>query len=206
MEIRSLGRSGFEVKSTKGTVLIDPPEEALSGPFPDPNTIIAYSKSGTSRRQTPSGVSRLIEGPGEYEIGGVSIRGIATPAEDPAASHEINTTYVIDADSVMVCSTGALGYTPDTMAMQQVGKVNVLLLDPEQSPLSGDELASMTRNFEPDLVLPSGYDSDAEKPGRLLAELLNELGVKEFEAQSRLTVSRSSLPESRTTVVLSPRN
>ena len=90
MEIRSLGRSGFEVKSAVGTVLVDPPEEALSGPFTDPNTIVAFSKRA-NRRTAPNGVSKLIEGPGEFEIGSVSIRGVATPADDPAVSHEINT-------------------------------------------------------------------------------------------------------------------
>ena len=205
MEIRSLGRSGFEVKSATGTVLVDPPDDALSGPFPDPNTIMAFSKRSGSIRQAPQGVAKVIEGPGEYEIGGLSVRGVATPADNPDTSHEINTAYVIDADGVMVCSTGALGATPDNVAMQQVGKVNVLLLDPESSPMSGDELAATMRNFEPSVVVPSGYDADAGKPGQLQAELLKELGVKQFEMQPRVQVSKTTLPEERTTVLLSPK-
>lgn len=201
MEIRSLGRSGFEIKSAVGTVLVDPPEEALSGPFTDPNTIVAFSKR-TNHRAAPNGVSKLIEGPGEFEIGSVSIRGVATPADDPAVSHEINTAYLIDADGVLVCSTGGLGSAPDTAAMQLLGKVNVLLIDPEQSPMSADELAATMRSFEPDVVVPSGYDSSAGKPGSLLGSLLSELGAKDLEPQSRVTLSRSSLPESRTTVLL----
>ena len=205
MEIRSLGRSGFEVKSAVGTVLVDPPPEALGGPFPDPNTILVFSKRAGGVREAPAGVAKVLEGPGEYEIGGVSIRGVATPADDPSVSHDINTAYVIDADGVMVCSAGALGSAPDTGAMQQVGKVNVLLLDPEQSPLSGDELAATVRYFDPELVVPSGFDTASGKPGRLQAELLSELGVKQVEPQPRMTVSRTSLPEQRTTVVLTPR-
>ena len=204
MEIRSLGRSGFEVKSAVGTVLIDPSADTLKGPFTDPNTIVAYSKASSKRRIAPDGVSKLIQGPGEYEIGGVSIRAVATPADDPAISHELNTTYLIDADGILVCSIGALGHTPDTVAMQQVGKVNVLLLDPEQSPLSGEELASTMRNFEPDVVVPSGYDSESGKPGKLLGELLSELGVKKLEPQTRISYTKTSLPESRTTVLLVP--
>ncbi len=203
MEIRSLGRSGFEVKSAVGTVLVDPPEDALKGPFPDPNTIVAFSKRG-ARRLKPSGVAKLIEGPGEYEVGSISIRAVATPADDPSVSHEINTAYLIDADGVLVCSTGGLGSTPDTTAMQQLGKVNVLLIDPEQSPMSADELAATMRNFEPDVVVPSGYDSAAEKPGTLLSSLLSELGVKNLDPQSKVTLTRASLPDSRTTILLTP--
>lgn len=206
MEIRSLGRSGFEVKSTVGTVLIDPPDEAMSGPFPDPNTIMAFSKRSDVIRVTPPGVSKVIEGPGEYEIGGLSVRGVATPADNPEVSHEINTTYVIDADGVLVCSTGALGSAPDTVAVQQVGKVNVLLLDPEASPMSGDELAATMRTFEPSVVVPSGYDASTGKPGALQAELLKELGVKQIDPQNRLTVSKTTLPEERTTMVLTPKS
>ena len=204
MEIRSLGRSGFEVKSAVGTVLIDPSADALKGPFTDPNTIVAYSKPSSKRRIAPDGVSKMIQGPGEYEIGGVSIRAVATPADDPAISHDLNTAYLIDADGIFVCSIGALGHAPDTIAVQQVGKVNVLLVDPEQSPLSGEDLASTMRNFEPDVVVPSGYDSEAGKPGKLLSELLSELGVKNVEPQTRVSYTKTSLPESRTTVLLIP--
>lgn len=203
MEIRSLGRSGFELKSAVGTVLVDPPEEALTGSFPDPNTVLAFSKRAL-RRSAPSGVAKMIEGPGEYEIGSISIRGVATPADDPSVSHEINTAYLIDADGVLVCSIGGLGSAPDTTAMQLLGKVNVLLLDPEQSPMSADELAATMRNFEPDVVVPSGYDSAAEKPGTLLSSLLSELGVKDLDPQSKVTLTRASLPDSRTTVLLTP--
>lgn len=201
MEIRSLGRAGFEVKTAVGTVLIDPPESALSGPFPDPNTILAFSKRA-GQRLVPNGVAKLIEGPGEYEIGSISIRGVATPADEPSVSHEINTAYLIDADGMLVCSTGGLGSTPDTVAMQQLGKVNVLLIDPEQSPMSADELAAIMRNFEPDVVVPSGFDSAANKPGNLLSSLLSELGVKDLDTQSKVTLTKSSLPDSRTTVLL----
>lgn len=206
MEIRTLGRSGFEVKSAVGTVLIDPPAEALSKSFSDPNTIIAFSKRSESHRTVPAGVAKLIEGPGEYEIGSVSIRGIATPADDPSVSHEINTAYVIDADGVLVCSTGGLGSTPDATSMQQLGKINVLLLDPEQSPMSADELAATMRNLEPDVIVPSGYDTAAGKPGNLLASLLSELGVKNLEPQARVTLTKASLPDSRTTVLLTPQS
>jgi L-ascorbate metabolism protein UlaG (beta-lactamase superfamily) len=195
MEIRSLGRSGFEVKSAVGTVLVDPPAAALGGPFTDPNTIIAFSKRGDTRRIAPNGVAKLIEGPGEYEIGSLSIRGVATPANDPAVSHDINTAYVIDADGVFV-----------SVSMQMMGKVNVLLLDPEQSPMSADELAAAVRNFEPDVIVPSGYDPATGKASSLLGELLAELGAKNLEPQPRLTLSKTSLPDSRTTVLLAAQN
>ena len=87
---------------------------------------------------------------------------------------------------------------------QQLGKVNVLLLDPEQSPLSADELSAVMRNFEPDVIVPAGYDAAAGKPGDLLNSLLSELGVKDLEVQSRVTFTRASLPDTRTTVLLAP--
>ena len=205
MDIRPLGRSGFEVKSSAGTVLIDPSPEQLTGPFPDSNTIVVFSLGRGRVSDSPAGVAQIIDGPGEYEVGGVSIRGVGTPADDPAVSRKINTVYVIDGDGVTVCSLGALGNPPDNIATQQIGKVNVLLLDPETTTMSADDVAGVARSLEPDVIAPAGYDADAGQPGAAMKALLNELGVKSTEAQPRLTVSRTTLPDQRTTVVLAPR-
>jgi hypothetical protein len=55
------------------------------------------------------------------------------------------------------------------------------------------------------MVVPSGYDSDAGKPSASMQRLLTELGVKEFEATSKLTVTKSGLPDERAIVVLQSR-
>ena len=94
MEIRWLGNSTFEVKSSAGAVVVDhqgalPKQSDLE----DQNTVFVFSKG--ARANHPVGKHNVLVGPGEYEIGGLSIRGVATPADDPAVSREINTVYIV---------------------------------------------------------------------------------------------------------------
>lgn len=202
LDIRSLGRSGFAIKTQVGTVLIDPSDEYLSTPQEDPNTIVAYSRTNHKPRVSPPGIRKLIEGPGEYEIGGVSIRGIATVADDTSNSKGINTCYSIDADGVVLCSTGAIAQQPDALAGQAIGKPHILLIDPDASPMSADELSSLVRSVEANVIIPSGYDEGSSSPGSAMAELFTELGTKNPSATTRASYSKANMPENRTVVLL----
>ena len=93
MEIRWLGNFTFEVRSSVGVVIVD-----YEGKLPSPakvkaaNTVFVYSSDGDEDHV--SNDFQVLTGPGEYEIGGLSIRGVATPADDPAISRKINTVYI----------------------------------------------------------------------------------------------------------------
>ena len=65
MEIRWLGNSTFEVKSSVGVVVVDhqggiPPASELK----DENTVFVYSKG--ERRSHPESDSQVLSGPGEF--------------------------------------------------------------------------------------------------------------------------------------------
>lgn len=204
MEIRWLGNSTFEVKSSAGAMVVDhqgalPKQSDLE----DQNTVFVFSKG--ERANHPAGNHNVLVGPGEYEIGGLSIRGVATPADDPAVSRDINTVYIVDADGLQVATLGNPGSQPSAQSVQQISKVDILIINTESQGLEPDELSAVIRNLEPKMIVPSGYDADAGKPRAAMQRLLTELGVQEFEATSKLTVSKSGLPEERAVVVLQQR-
>ncbi|MDA1279693.1 MAG: MBL fold metallo-hydrolase [Chloroflexi bacterium] len=204
MEIRWTGNSTFEVRSTTGIVIVDHEGELpAQSELEDENTVFVYSKGDHTVH--PTGQHHVLTGPGEYEIGGLSIRGVATPADDPAISNEVNTVYVVDADGLQVATLGNPGYQPSAQSVQQIGSVDVLILNSDSQGLEPDELSTVIRNLEPKMVVPSGYDTESSKPGAAMARLLTELGVKNFEPTPRLTVSKTGLPDERTVVVLQPR-
>ncbi|MEX0761568.1 MAG: MBL fold metallo-hydrolase [Dehalococcoidia bacterium] len=207
MEIRWLGQSAFEIKASAGTVICDPFRALFTddGPLKDPNTVVTFSRRDSALRGLPEEVKSLT-GPGEYEISGLSIRGVATPAGDPQSSRDINTVFIVDADGVNVGVLGVPGIQPDAQAMQLVGQVDVLLVTSENGALSADDLSSVVRSFEPKVIVPSGYDPDAGAPGPELAALLTELGAKAGDPQTRLSLTRSNLPEEVTTVILQLRS
>jgi L-ascorbate metabolism protein UlaG (beta-lactamase superfamily) len=204
MEIHWLGNSTFEVKSSVGAVIVDhqgalPKQSALD----DDNTVFVYSKG--ERGDHPAGNHHVLSGPGEYEIGGLSVRGVATPA-DAAVSRDINTVYIVDADGLQVATLGNPGSQPSAQSVQQISKVDILIINTESQGLEPDELSAVIRNLEPKIIVPSGYDAEAGKPSAAMQRLLTELGVKEFEATSKLTVSKSGLPEERAVIVLQQRS
>ncbi|HIF71308.1 MAG TPA: hypothetical protein EYQ61_01895 [Dehalococcoidia bacterium] len=205
MEIRWLGNSTFEIRSSVGIVVVDhqgklPKQTDLD----DDNTVFVYSKG--ERSSYPVTNHNVLAGPGEYEIGGLSVRGVATPADDPAISQEINTVYVVDADGLQVATLGNPGYQPSAQSVQQISKVDVLIINTESQGLEPDEMSAVIRNLEPKMIVPSGYDASSGKPSAAMQRLLTELGVKEFEATSRLNVSKSGLPDERAVVVLQKRS
>lgn len=202
MEIRWLGQSAFLIRGSTGSVLIDPADPNIATELRDPNTLIAYSDAGDAPREAPEG-TRVISGPGEYETGGLTVRSIGAPAEDPNVSRKLNTVYCVDADGINVVSMGSLGGSPDAHASQQIGDVDVMLIDPGQQTVSPDEMATIIRNMEPKVIALGGYDQAASAPGQALQALLNELGVKEVEPTNRITMtSRLNLPESRAAIAL----
>ena len=201
MEIRWLGNSTFEVRSSVGVVVVDRQGEIPEGSkLPDENTVFAYSQG--DHNSNSDNDSQVLTGPGEYEIGGISVRGVATPADDPSVSRDINTVYVVDADGLQVATLGNPGYQPSAQSVQQISKVDILLVNTESQGLEPEEMSAVIRNLEPKMIVPSGYDSDSGKPSAAMQRFLTEVGVKEFSAVSKLTVSKSSLPDERVIVVL----
>jgi L-ascorbate metabolism protein UlaG (beta-lactamase superfamily) len=204
MEIRWLGNSTFEVRSSVGVVVVDHQGKLPKAPqLEDDNTVFVYSKG--ERSSHPDSDNNVLAGPGEYEIGGLSVRGVATPADDPAISNEINTVYIVDADGLQVAALGNPGYQPSAQSVQQISKVDILIINTESQGLEPDELSAVIRNLEPKMIVPSGYDTEKGKPSAAMQRLLTELGVKEFEPTSRLNVSKSGLPDARAVVVLQQR-
>ena len=200
MEIRWLGNFTFEVRSSVGVVIVDY-EGKLPSPtkVKDANTVFVYSSE--DEEDHVSNDFQVLTGPGEYEIGGLSIRGVATPADDPAISKKINTVYIVDADGLQVATLGNPGSQPSAQSVQQINKVDVLIINTESQGLEPDELSNAIRNLEPKIVVPSGYDSQLGKPSSEMQRLLTELGVKEFEPTMRVTVTKSGLPDERTIMV-----
>ncbi len=206
MEIRWLGNSTFEVRSSVGVVVVDHQGKLpRASQLEDENTVFVYTRGDTASHESNANI-HVLAGPGEYEIGGLSVRGVATPADDPAISHEINTVYVVDADGLQVAALGNPGYQPDAQSVQQISKVDVLIINTESQALEPDEMSAVIRNLEPKMIVPSGYDSDSGKPSAAMQRLLTELGVKEFEPTSRLNITKSGLPDERAVVVLQKRS
>jgi L-ascorbate metabolism protein UlaG (beta-lactamase superfamily) len=150
----------------------------------------------------------VVEGPGEYEVAGVTVLGLPTFHDSRQGElHGRNTVYVIELDDVRVCHLGDLGHALEADMLEALGKVDVLLV-----PVGGGNTleavgaAEVARQVEPRVVVPMHYALPAVKTELAPVErFLKEMGVTEPDPQPKLTVQASSGEGETRVVVLEPR-
>jgi len=71
--------------------------------------------------------------------------------------------------------------------------------------LTAARAAEVIHQLEPKVVVPMSYDPDAEKKDSPFERLLHELGVKDLTPVTKLSVTRSSLPDNIQVVALDSR-
>ncbi len=152
-------------------------------------------------------VSHTIAGPGEYEIGGLFITGIATFRDRKrGAVRGQNIVYSVNVNGVVLCHLGELGATPTQAQIEAVGHVNVLLIPvgiPNGLTLTmASEIISL---IEPDIVVPMQYRMNGAKVKRNpVTRFLKEMGVAQTDPEPSLKVSSSSGTEETQIVLLEP--
>lgn len=166
---------------------------------------ISHDAPGHNYRKGVKGERRVITGPGEFEIGGVFITGIAMgERKGKKGDSRLNTLYVFDFEGLTVAHLGDLAYVPSQAQIEDLGAVDVALVPVGGgSALSPSQAAEVISLIEPSTVIPMHY-----KTGQLQLKLgavsrfLSEMGIKDLDPQPSLKVSKSSLSEETQIVVL----
>ncbi len=202
MDISWLGHSCFRINSRNGIVITDPysPDLGYSLGKPTAHIVtVSHQHPGHSYVQGVGGEPRLVTGPGEYEIGGILILGVATFHDDEKGQESgRNTTYIMEVDEVSICHLGDLGHTLTAGQIEEIDNVDVLLLPVGgMTTINAPVAAEVVRQLEPNVVIPMHYKTPAlERELDPVERFLKEIGVKETESQSKLSITRSSLPAS----------
>ena len=208
MDINWLGHSCFRIKGRNAAIVTDPypPDLGYSLGKPSADIVtVSHLHPGHSYTDGVSGDPRLVKGPGEYEISGVMIIGVATFHDnEKGAKRGKNTVYLMDVDGVSVCHLGDLGHSLTADQVEQIEEADVLLL-----PVGGVHTidaavaAEVVRQLEPKVVVPMHYRTDALNRGLATVDgFLKEMGQKESTSQPKLTLTRTTLPLTTQVVVL----
>jgi L-ascorbate metabolism protein UlaG (beta-lactamase superfamily) len=147
----------------------------------------------------------VIDGPGEFEIGGVFITGVQTDgAGRKKKDLARNTLYVFDYDGITVAHLGDLQQVPSQAEIEALGSVNVALVPVGGGGgLNAAKAAEVVSLLEPNLVVPMHYATpDTKLSLDSLNKFIKEMGLSKQQAQPSLKVSRSSLPDETHVVVL----
>jgi len=142
------------------------------------------------------GEPKVLKGPGEYEIGGVLVIGVATyHDDDKGVTRGKNTAYLMEIDGLSVCHLGDLGHVLTTEQAEEIGQVDVLMLPVGGvSTIGAGMAAEVIRQLEPQVVIPMHYKTDAiSRELDPVEKFLKEMGLENVEPRPKLNVSRSNL-------------
>lgn len=211
MEITWYGHSCFRLTERGlATVVTDPFDHQAAGYQPlklrADIVTVSHEAPGHNFVNGVKGYSHMLTGPGEYEIGGVFIKGVQTNGHGKHTSEEPrNTLYVFDYEGVTVAHLGDLRRVPTQTEVEALGTVHVALVPVGGGGgLNAAKAAEVVSLLEPGYVIPMHFGTPA---GLIklapLNKYLKEMGLGSVEAQPSLKVTRSTVPEETRVVVLS---
>jgi len=210
MEIVWYGHSCFRLTERGlATIVCDPYDSEAVGYQPlklraDVVTV-SHDAPGHNHLAAVKGYAHVIDGPGEYEIGGVFITGVQT---DMAAARQKaltrNTLYVFDYNGLTVAHLGNLRLVPGQTEVEALGTVNIALV-----PVGGGDglnaarAAEVVSLLEPNIVIPMHYHAPGVKVAlEGVDRFLNEMGAHDAEQMPSLKVTRNALPEETRVILL----
>jgi L-ascorbate metabolism protein UlaG (beta-lactamase superfamily) len=217
MEITWYGHSCFRLtERSYATVVTDPFDSKSIGYDPlklrSDIVTVSHDAPGHSNADAVKGTSHVIDGPGEFEIGGVFVTGVQTDGsgsgkkktkkDDEAPSR--NTIYVFDYDGITVAHLGDLREVPNQSEIELLGTINVALVPVGGGGgLNAAKAAEVISLIEPNLVIPMHYSTPAAKVSLdSLNKFIKEMGLSKPETQPSLKVTRSGLPNETHVIVL----
>ncbi len=206
MEITWYGMSCFRITERKlATIVTDPFASAIGlGELRMKSDVVTISHDapGHNYLHGVSGMEHTLDGPGEYEIGGVFITGIATPSKTGKFN---NIVYLFNYNGLTIAHLGDIGDVPSQKQIEDLEMVNVLLVPVGGgSSLNAARAAELVSMLEPNVVVPMHYQLPGlETPLEPLDKFLKEMGVSEAKRENSLKLtSADSLPQETEVIIL----
>lgn len=203
MVISYLGGECFKVTQGDLTLSINPPSKGsslASAKFGADLALVSLDHedfNGTENAGFGERQPFVIQGPGEYEVKGVAVRGFGVPTVygNKAA---INTIYSISLENMNLCFMGALS-SPDlpAAAKQELDDIDILFV-----PVGGGDVLEQAAAYKlavqlgPKVVIPMHYDDKS------LKAFLKEAGAEGTKAEEKLTIKKKDLEGKQSEVVV----
>jgi len=214
MKIEWYGQSLFGLttkfqKDEKIRLVIDPFDKKLGLKVPRLRAdilLISHDHYDHSNVKAVSGDFFLIDGPGEYEIKGVRVKGIPAFHDDSMGKERGRITiFTIEMEEIKLCFLSDLGQKELTQRqLEEIGEVNILML-----PVGGEytigarEASGIVNQIEPQIVIPMHYKIPKLKVKlEGVDKFLKVMGMKTPERLSVLSIKKKNLLENGAKVIV----
>ncbi|MDQ7026229.1 MAG: MBL fold metallo-hydrolase [Anaerolineae bacterium] len=212
MDITWYGLSCFRlIERGQTTVVTDPYSESIGLPIPNLKgdvVTVSHDEAGHNGINHVKNYEHILSGPGEYEIGGVFITGLAMHHIDNEQEiYRRNVSYLIKYPSdLTVLHLGDLSHIPDQSTIEGLGEVHVALVPVGGgNTLSAAMAAEVIALIEPNYIVPMHYAMEGlNLQLDTVDKFLKAMGVSRVQEDETLRVLSSSLPEQPEVVVLLP--
>ena len=209
MDIAFLGQSCFRLRGKDVTVITDPYTPAPNAPplkAQGDIVTISHDHPGHNNAAIVAGEPRVLSGPGEYEIRGVLITGVATFHDAEGGKlHGRNTIYVFQMDDLRLAHLGDLGHVLSTEQVDEIGTVDVLFVPARGHVLDAARAAEVVAQIEPSVIVPMHYDGSSEEGLAGIEKFCHEMGLRQIVPQPRYSVTKGNLPQETQVIVLDQR-
>lgn len=131
MDIVWYGHSCFRISERgQASIVTDPYDKHLGYEVPRLKAdivTVSHDAPGHNYLAAVKGFEHVISGPGEYEIGGVFILGLAT-FDQSKENPRRNVVYVFDYNNLTVAHLGDLDHVPTQSMVDALGPIHIALL------------------------------------------------------------------------------
>jgi L-ascorbate metabolism protein UlaG (beta-lactamase superfamily) len=203
MKIKFYGNTCFSIGDSSLTLITDPHEKISSLKA---NAVTVSQKDPSHNNVSAiQGDPKILDWPGEYEVSGINIQGIASfhNAKEDKEQKE-NTIFCFSLNGVSFCHLGCIGTKPTPEQLEDIGDVDVLFV-----PVGGKEAIDAKKakevieQIEPRVIIPMAYCVEDDKCGLgPLSPFLQEMGAQTIVPIDEFDFKRSDLPEDSSKVVI----
>ncbi len=205
MELTWYGLSCFRITERgQAVVVTDPfngkvglPALKLKGDI----VTISHDAPGHNNVRAVTGRSHAFVGPGEYEVGGIFITGVATYH---AGNDAPNISFTFSYNNMTVAHLGDIAKPPSQTQIEELGQVNILLIPVGGgNSLNATQATELVSMIEPNIVVPMHYAIPNQKlqldP---IDRFLTEMGVSEPTEADSLKVTVTQMSQDNIEVVV----
>lgn len=155
----------------------------------------------------PPAARLTFDGPGEYEVGDISVVGIAARAHVDEEGTAKATMFKLIIGEVSLLVTGHIYPELSEAQLEAIGMVDVLVVPVGGNGYTVDPVGALKliKAIEPKLVIPTHYADKALKypvPQQELSTALKELGMEPKETVAKLRLKPADLTDITQLVVL----
>lgn len=209
MEITWYGHSCFRItERNMATVVTDPYNHKEIGykelQMKADIVTVSHDAPGHNYLKAVKGSDWQIQGPGEYEIGGVFMTGVAT-GKNGKTNSNLNIVFVFDYGGISVAHLGDLTSVPTRKEVEAFGNVDILLVPVGGGgALNAPKAAEVVSMIEPAFVIPMHYSTpDTQLELNSLSAFLKQMGMgEETDSQKSFKIKKSGVSEDTKVIVL----